>query len=91
MATHALYRTLEPGIVQVLFRVVMWVAMVLATPFFAAAITFALFERSFWWIAIPAAMGGLLLIAGLGVWAWAWWWLRRASAVLRRVDDVLDI
>jgi len=62
--------------------VVMWVALALASPFLAYAILFALLGRSFWWIAVPAGLGSLLLLVGLLAWAYASWWLRRVQAVM---------
>lgn len=77
---------MEPDPLQALStflrKVVLTIALWVAAPFFALALTFLLLQRPWWWSAIPASIGVLFLAIALVLWLVARSRLREAQARL---------
>lgn len=55
----------EPHVFRLMLRAALYVSLWGASPFFAFAFGFWLFDKPLLWIAIPAALGVLVLLLGL--------------------------
>ena len=78
----------EPHVYRLLLKVAFTVSMWVATPFFALAFGFWLFGKPLLWIGVAAALGALVLLAGLVAFLVVRHRLRRLRRRLRDVETV---
>ena len=65
---EAFWDETEPHVTRFLLKVILYVALLAATPLVGLAILFALLQKPLWWAAIPLGVAILLVAAGLLLW-----------------------
>lgn len=58
----------EPPLMRFLLKVLLQISLVAATPFFALTLLFFYLQKPLLWMAIPASIGLLIVVAGLVLW-----------------------
>lgn len=78
----------EPHVLRFLLKVALTGGMIAATPFLALAFLFLLLAKPVLWVAIPATLGAVLLLLGLGAYLVLRHKLRRLRAKVEAARDV---
>lgn len=76
----------QPRVLALVAKVLVAATMTLAAPFLAVAIASWLLERHWVWVAVPAALGGAVVLAGLGAWLVLRWKLVELREGLRSAE-----
>lgn len=74
---------LQPKGLRLLARFLLTASLTVASPFFAFAILFALLGKGLAWVVVPAAMGVVLLVLGVALYAYL---VRHVKEVRRAVS-----